>query len=391
MEIQNHSRVYYLDYIKALIIVLIVAHHSSLAYTSVETALHQSFSYSSALIIDKSQAYYFDYFANFNDIYFMPLMFLISGFFVYDSLKKKGAMGYVGKRFIRLMVPFIFSLVILMPLAYYPVNLLKNIHLTFFDYLSKDYIMNFYKIPGPIWYLLALFVFDVIVAIFYKFFPKQFENIINTVNQMGKINFALSFVSITIVIYFLSYIFLPSDDPRMTDVFGPIWFQKNRSLLYFSFFFVSVLAGASPKIKNLIVNNYQFLTETWLFRIVISAMLFGILRYFQASMVGKPNSYLDAFIYCALYVFIVVVVSSAWLATIGNFINKRSRFMMSLTKQSYGIFIFHFLIVIWVQYFVYNLNLMAIQKFYIVFSFSLFLSWLVTIILRQIPLIRRII
>ena len=44
----------------------------------------------------------FDIFIGFNDIYFMPLMFLISGNFVLSSIERRGRRAFVRERFLRL-------------------------------------------------------------------------------------------------------------------------------------------------------------------------------------------------------------------------------------------------------------------------------------------------
>ncbi len=386
----NNSRVYFLDYVKALIIVLIVAHHSSLAYSLAEGS-HQNFIYSTAQILDSKKLFIFDYFENFNDIYFMPLIFLISGFFSYDSLVKHGACKYVEKRFMRLMVPFLFSMVILMPLSYYPVNLLQDNNLGLFDYISKDYIFNFYHIPGPIWFLLALFVFDSIIALFYKVAPNKFSAMIESVQQAGRLNFVLTFISATIIIYFLSYIFIPADSTDKMAKLGPIWFQKKRIVVYFAFFLFGLFGGAAPKFRDMIIRDNKRFTDTWLFKIVLGVMLFGLLRYLQTSMLhNQGDDLLLDFVYCTLFVFIALIFSSAWIATVAKFFNRRSRSMKSLSDQAYGIFIFHFIIVVWLQYMLYTVDLAASEKFYIVFSFSLSLSWVVTMVLRKIPAIRSV-
>lgn len=385
----ENSRIYCLDYIKALIIVLIVAHHSSMAYSVICCISHKNFYYSTAQILDSKKLYIFDYFEDFNDIYLMPLMFLISGFFVFDSIKKYGAIKYVQKRFKRLMLPFIFSIFILMPVSYYPANLLQNKDLTLLNYISTHYIFNFYHIPGPIWFLGALFVFDAIFSMLYKFFPGKIANIINSIENTGTINLSLSFASLSIIIYFISYISIPSDDLSSMATVGPIWFQKNRSLLYFCFFILGVITGATTKYRNIITNN-KALSDVWLFKLVLCIMLFGVFRYLQFSMIKSPNGYLDEFVYCALFVFIAITATFAWFAIVGRFFNNKSRIMQSLTKHAYGIFIFHFLVVIWMQYLFYYIDLSAGQKFYIVFSSSLFLSWLITYILKKIPYIKSI-
>jgi fucose 4-O-acetylase-like acetyltransferase len=47
-------------------------------------------------------------------------MFLISGLFVRESLTRRGAADYLANRAWRLGVPYLVSIFVLMPLAYYP-------------------------------------------------------------------------------------------------------------------------------------------------------------------------------------------------------------------------------------------------------------------------------
>ena len=62
----------------------------------------------------------FDLVVLFNDSFFMACMFLISGLFVRDSLTRRGAAVYLRNRAWRLGVPFLLSVFVLMPIAYYP-------------------------------------------------------------------------------------------------------------------------------------------------------------------------------------------------------------------------------------------------------------------------------
>src|ERR1700758_2112345 len=61
----------------------------------------------------------FDLVVLFNDSYFMACMFLISGLFVHDSLARRGASAYLAHRAARLGIPFLASIFVVMPIAYY--------------------------------------------------------------------------------------------------------------------------------------------------------------------------------------------------------------------------------------------------------------------------------
>src|SRR3981189_3570569 len=62
----------------------------------------------------------FDLVVLFNDSFFMAFMFLISGLFVHDSLTRRGPANFLANRAWRLGVPFLISIFIVMPIAYYP-------------------------------------------------------------------------------------------------------------------------------------------------------------------------------------------------------------------------------------------------------------------------------
>src|SRR6516225_11630533 len=98
-DLAKHPRDVAFDYLKATVILMVVAHHSCLAYT---TFAHFDPAHyltgSTAPVVDTSRWGFFDYAENFNDVFFMSLMFFISGLFVYPSLRRSGALAFVRSR-----------------------------------------------------------------------------------------------------------------------------------------------------------------------------------------------------------------------------------------------------------------------------------------------------
>ena len=56
-----------------------------------------------------------------------------------------------------------------------------------------------------------------------------------------------------------------------------------------------------------------------------------------------------------------------------------------MQKDAYGIFLVHYAFVLWIQYWLYDVDLPAIFKVLIGFSLTLALSWALTAGLRRIP------
>ena len=85
------NRAIWLDYLRAFITVLVVAHHSSLAYTTFASFNKAAYNASTHPIVDTVRSHGLDIFEDFNDVFFMSLMFLISGIFVLPALARKGS------------------------------------------------------------------------------------------------------------------------------------------------------------------------------------------------------------------------------------------------------------------------------------------------------------
>src|SRR3974390_3355601 len=115
----THPRDMAFDYLKATVVLMVVAHHSCLAYTTFAHFDPTDYLKSTAPVVDTARWGFFDYAENFNDVFFMSLMFFISGLFVCPSLRRSGALAFLRGRLIRLGVPFVVGVPLFMPLAYY--------------------------------------------------------------------------------------------------------------------------------------------------------------------------------------------------------------------------------------------------------------------------------
>ena len=67
------------------------------------------------------------------------------------------------------------------------------------------------------------------------------------------------------------------------------------------------------------------------------------------------------------------------------------RWMDALRPSAYGIFLIHYIFIIWLQYAVYDPPWSPFVKFAIVFAGTLSLSWGTVVLLRKIPFVARMI
>src|SRR6202051_3049211 len=168
------ARIVPLDRARTFIILLVLLHHSVINYTWFGHG-------------DPMRWLGFDLVVLFNDSFFMAFMFFISGLFVRDSLMRKGPAVFLRARAWRLGVPYLLSVFVLMPIAYYPTFL--RYHLpgtTDFNFLHFWWhTLTIGPWPsGPAWFLWVLLALDALAAAVWTVAP-------GAINALGQLILAL--------------------------------------------------------------------------------------------------------------------------------------------------------------------------------------------------------
>src|SRR3954453_11373026 len=114
-----------LNNLRGVVILVVVAFHSVLAYLGslgpAQFPFDRSpYQWRAFPIIDSHRWFGFDLFCAWQDVYLMALMFFLSALFALPSLTRKGTWKFLNDRALRLGVPFIFAVVVIMPIALYP-------------------------------------------------------------------------------------------------------------------------------------------------------------------------------------------------------------------------------------------------------------------------------
>jgi surface polysaccharide O-acyltransferase-like enzyme len=86
----------------------------------------------------------------------------------------------------------------------------------------------------------------------------------------------------------------------------------------------------------------------------------------------------------------LVLTALAWIACFQRFCRQSRGFFKAYTPNSYGIFLFHEVPVIWMQYFLISSDLPALLKILAVLIIGLGSSWLLTALLRKSKFIQKI-
>jgi Acyltransferase family len=386
---------YAVGYLKAAIVALVVAHHAVLAYhpsapTPPISLLTQPRTWQAFPIVDSHRAVWAAVFATFNDIFFMALMFFLSGLFVWNSLSRKGASRYLHDRLLRLGLPFIPAAIILAPLSYFPTYLQMPRHAGFAEYLRQWMALGSWS-AGPVWFCWVLLVFDLIATQLGKVAPRWSERLSRWTGSISDrpTVFIGRMIAISAAVYFPLALVA---GPFNWTAWGPFTFQTSRILLYFVYFLAGIGVGAWGLERGLLARHGQ-LAEHWRVWVRWSVLAFAAFALaLQAAVSHSIPQNWEAGIrsvpwMAALLLFPVSCAASSFacLALSVRFFDSRWQALEGLTRSAYGIFLIHFVFVSWLGYALLAAILPALVKFLLVFGGALALSWWATLWIRRIP------
>ena len=152
-ESMSLKRSLYLDQIKAVVVALVIAIHVPIAFSVDWFGVHIPVEQSIGPFFKGFFAWY-SYAIN---SFIMPMMFLISGYFVPPSVYKKGVVRYLKVRLIRLGIPFSVGLLLINNASYLIGRLSPASPLAELSW--NDFPFNRVWV---LWFLVVLFVFDLL-------------------------------------------------------------------------------------------------------------------------------------------------------------------------------------------------------------------------------------
>jgi peptidoglycan/LPS O-acetylase OafA/YrhL len=382
------------DYLRAFIVLLVLLHHSVLAYAVMWPAQPRTFNILPAPIVDPQRWAGFDALAIFNDTFFMALMFLLSGLFAWPSLERKGGAKFLRDRILRLGVPFAVATGILMPLAYYPSHAVAGANPGFLAYARAWLSLGVWP-SGPAWFIWLLLVFDAVAAGVYMLRHRWAANT-QAARNVGVYGAPTAFVAVLLVVSALAYV--PMEFVFGADhwlALGPISFQASRPLLYATYFLVGLWMGAAGTQCGFLARNAG-LAQRW--PIWVSAGLAAyalrlaiiITLVLPVAVAHQPLPLTLRLLSDLTLVLCCGTISLAFIALFRRFAVAHQPVFDSLSASSYGMYLMHYPVVVWLQFALLAVALGPIAKGAIVFVGAAALNWGIVVALRRVPVIARV-
>ena len=363
-----------LDRARTFLTLVVLLHHAVIPYTY--------FGHT-----DPKFFFGFDMIVLATDSFFMAMFFFLSGLFVWPGIARKGPAKYLTDRLVRLGIPFAICALTIIPLAYYAIALRQNPDLTFAAYWWKTVTVGPWP-SGPIWFLWVLFAFDLIACLLFRISRTMLEPI-NLLSRYGHEHpgqfFAFMFI-VTAAFYVPGRINFGGGS---WFEFGPFSVQHGRVLLYTIYFFFGAGIGAQFFDRGLLAADGQLAQRTWnwaILALIPYCLMWGLI-YIKREILGNPPQLPDWYEqdYGFSFAFFSVAILFLILAYFFRFKQSGQSMLDPMQPDAYGMFLVHYPIALWLQYWLFDFNMPAIVKASIGFVLTVALSWAVTRALRQIP------
>jgi surface polysaccharide O-acyltransferase-like enzyme len=371
---QARARNAALDRARTFLTLVVVIHHSVIPYTYFGHTDPKSWLGFDAVVLA-------------TDSFFMAMFFFLSGLFVWPSLAHKAPLSFVRDRLLRLGLPFAIAAFTIIPIAYYAIALRQHPDLEFAAFWWKMVTVGPWP-SGPIWFVWVLLAFDLSASALYRLSPRLVDPI-NRLSLRGyehPAEFFLFLLGVTAVLYVPARLYF---GPSYWFEFGPFDVQASRVLLYAAYFFIGAGVGAANFDRG-VLSAEGWLAKSswgWVIAALVPYCLLWVLITIKREILGNPPV-LPHWYEASYGLFFVAFSAAILFAILAFFLRfKRSGWSMldPMQGDAYGIFLVHYPIVLWVQYWLFDFDLPAIVKALLAFVLTVALSWTATAALRRIP------
>jgi acyltransferase-like protein len=384
-----------LNNLRAFVILLVLSFHSVLAYLQFLPATPFPFDsppymWRAFPIVDSHRWLGFDLYCAWQDVFLMSLFFFLSGLFVWPSLGRRGTGNFLSGRILRLGLPFVLVVTILMPPTLYPTYLQTASNPGIAAYWRHWLALPFWPC-GPMWFLWLLLVADFTAAALHRFAPGLGNLLIrasSAAETRPRIYFAGLVCASALAYVPLALAFTPSAWFQL----GPLAFQISRPLHYAVYFFAGLGLGAGGVERGLLAADGPLVRRWPVWIIAAAGSLLIWMGLTGLTMDEGASSSLGLQMLADLsFVFACFASCFAVLAVALRFISRGLPSLVGLRDSAYGMYLVHYLFVVWLQFALLGIALPAVIKGAAVFGGTLFLSWGTVVALRRLPSIAQII
>ncbi len=336
-------RLYFLDNLRTFLIFLVVLVHAGVVYES--SGLMGPY-----WIVDDPSTSQVPGLVNLLlDIFVMPTIFFISGYFTPPSLRKAGSWSFIKAKFKRLMLPWALAVLTLIPIYNWVFlasrGLPQESWRTYFHF-SNDHISMSW-----LWFLPALFLFDCLYVLLWKL---KLPIVRLTLNWAVASVFLLGFFATVVVsvVGWTGWTKTPLID-----------FQNEKVVPYFLVFLLGSMCFRLGIFDTSKRNMKLYIAVNATAWIPINLYVVVLLNYFVRPGEFIVSEGADLLLLWLGYHLSMLSLLYCAVTTFKYFFNRQGRLFRELGRLSYGVYIIHVAVLGPIAYALLGTELPALLKY----------------------------
>ncbi|MFI5259600.1 MAG: acyltransferase family protein [Candidatus Limnocylindrales bacterium] len=151
----DRTRLYFLDNLRAVAIVLVIVLHASISYM----AYAPTWWY----VLDPHHSVLFTMLVLVIDVPIMPALFFVAGYFALPSLGRRGPGSFVREKLVRVAAPWVIGVALLAPIETYMTEVSRHISVGYLQFWTHDFWGPLYQ-QSVYWYLGVLLAEFLVLA-----------------------------------------------------------------------------------------------------------------------------------------------------------------------------------------------------------------------------------
>ena len=377
-------RILFLDNLRYLMVLGVVVLHSATSYSNIVPWW---------CVKEANQnAIFFDILLLLLDVFLMPVLYFIAGYFATPSFQSKGTRNFLKRKLKRLGLPLLIGIPLIGPSFSYIYHYTRNgfiltsdFSYTWFHYLKGAGDLKISIISSidqfshsHLWFMSLLLFFFIIFTLYgsrHKRMTAITPHTNSTTNYDKSIYIIMSGVVIlsTLSAFLANLIFATSSNPDpWVTIVNLLQFQPVKVVAYMLFFVMGIVAFRSKWFIDTKIPGHPV---AWaLASLMLSACYLLLLK----QLIVNP-SWGTLFFYLLVRFFLCMSFLVIFVMGTVRFWNRPSRFHALLALNSYHIYMVHFLIVILIQLLLVGWSDgPVLMKFGIVTSASILVSYAIS-------------
>lgn len=314
-------------------------------------------------------------------LWVMPMLFVVSGMITYYLLKSISAKELIRQRFFRLIIPFLFGVIVIAPsLVYLKEKTLGIVSGSFADFYLYQYFHGVFGFGGNfaifglyLWYLLYLFVFTGLTLIIARWFvPKDLRRRMEPYLCFLERPGAIFLLSIPIIVTSYVSILDPNLIGRTTNGGWGI-------IPYVIFFFYGVLFAYNTRFDIVLQRHWKVAA--------VSAGILAILYGWTIVDIQLWNT-LNPWLKCALVGsagFSIIILMLGFFHAV---VRQGSSLVNRMNESVLPFYILHFPVLAFVVYYVTRLQYDVFVEFIISALISLVIILFLCVFVSRVNLLR---